>query len=179
MPVMVFCFAPEDANVMQYKPVPDFSFPDPQKLKNHKGWEHENDSKEAGESFSFVLTDSDSTRLYGFCRRYSTPAGPEVACILTRHPWYNVFCKMLAAVEAIASGVKGVYGVAALMKKIQVRGGARWRDEEFATRPGGSVTALGPDADGEADYLAVQQSCHALRLRPCSDFALVSLRMAG
>ena len=37
MPVMMFCYAPENANVLQYKPVPDFSFPDPQKLKNHKG----------------------------------------------------------------------------------------------------------------------------------------------
>lgn len=67
-----------------------------------------------------MLTDSDSNRLYGFCRRYSTPAGPEVACILTRNPWYKVFCYMLSAAEEIALGCKGVYGVAALFKKIQV-----------------------------------------------------------
>jgi DENN domain-containing protein 2 len=123
-PVMMFCLAPESAQLNFYKPVPDFSFPDPQQLK--PGLKSPNSPKANDrETFVFTLTDKDSNRLYGFCRRYSATAGVnsvEVACILTRFCWYDAFSHLLDAVEDTATGAKGAYGVAALMKAVTAAG---------------------------------------------------------
>ena len=121
-PVMMFCFAPEDAHLLQYKPVPDFSFPDPLQLKPSENEPKSPPEVLSHETFVFTLTDKDSTRLYGFCRRYATPGGVEVACILTRHCWYETFSHLLDAVEETATGSTGAYGVAALIKAVTAAG---------------------------------------------------------
>ena len=123
-PVMMFCLAPESAQLNFYKPVPDFSFPDPQQLKPGLKSPHSPKANDR-ETFVFTLTDKDSNRLYGFCRRYSATAGVnsvEVACILTRFCWYDAFSHLLDAVEDTATGAKGAYGVAALMKAVTAAG---------------------------------------------------------
>ena len=105
----------------------DFSFPDPQQLK--PGGQRSPTAAAKGgqadrETFVFTLTDKDSNRLYGFCRRYSAAAGSsvEVACILTRHCWYDTFSRILDVVEDTATGPKGAYGVSALMKAVTAAG---------------------------------------------------------
>ena len=70
----------------------------------------------------FTLTDKDSNRLYGFCRRYIASAGTEVACILSRHCWYETMHVVLDAVEETAKGSTGAYGVAALIKAVTSAG---------------------------------------------------------
>ena len=109
---------------MNYKVVPDFSFPDPQALLNESSATTEDEDRE---TFTFVLTESDSRRLYAFCSRYTLidNAGtkrPEVACIITRFCWYDVFSSLLDLVEETACGKNGALGVAALAQRLKDAG---------------------------------------------------------
>ena len=124
---MMFCFAPSNAQLLNYKVVPDFSFPDPQALSTETATKEDQDPKQDRETFTFVLTESDSRRLYAFCRRY-TPSDasgskrPEVACIITRFCWYDIFSSILDAVEETACGKNGALGVAALARRLKDAG---------------------------------------------------------
>ena len=65
-PVMMYCYAPSDANLMQYKVVPEFSFPESD-LKLPPGGGEQDVAERAGQrkTFSFVLTGGDGARLHG------------------------------------------------------------------------------------------------------------------
>ncbi|EEH57232.1 uncharacterized protein MICPUCDRAFT_39693 [Micromonas pusilla CCMP1545] len=61
------------------------------------------------EAYTFSLTESDGARTHGFCRRFLPPARrgdgdgvaaryPVVACVLSRHPWFDFFFDALERV---------------------------------------------------------------------------------
>ncbi|KFV96542.1 DENN domain-containing protein 2C, partial [Fulmarus glacialis] len=77
------------------KVIPKFCFPDP------KDWFPASDLK--SETFSFVLTDEDGGRWFGYCKKL-LPEGkgkrlPEVYCIVSRLGCFNLFSKILDEVE--------------------------------------------------------------------------------
>ena len=48
------------------------------------------------ESFTFTLTQEDSTRLFGFCRRLVLPQQlPICLCVLSKRAWFSLFMHML------------------------------------------------------------------------------------
>ncbi len=49
--------------------------------------------------YTFVLTDENRIRQYGFCR--STQAGNRVLCMLSYLPWLNVFNLLLNKIATI------------------------------------------------------------------------------
>ena len=121
---MMYCYAPAGADLMQYKVVPEFSFPESE-LKLPPQADDLGGSKESREreTFAFVLTGGDGTRLHGYCRRYATAAGnEEVACILTQHSWYDVFSKILDAFQETACSEAGAPGVASFARNLQHAG---------------------------------------------------------
>ncbi|MFT7802209.1 DENN domain-containing protein 2C [Arapaima gigas] len=77
------------------KAIPLFCFPDSQ------DWRPCGDLP--SETFSFVLTGEDGSRLFGYCRKI-LPSGkgkrlPEVHCIVSRLGCFNLFAKVLEEVE--------------------------------------------------------------------------------
>uniref|UniRef100_A0A8C9RGS4 DENN domain containing 2C n=1 Tax=Scleropages formosus TaxID=113540 RepID=A0A8C9RGS4_SCLFO len=77
------------------KAIPKFCFPDSQ------DWRPCGDLP--SETFSFVLTGEDGSRLFGYCRKI-LPSGkgkrlPEVHCIVSRLGCFNLFAKVLEEVE--------------------------------------------------------------------------------
>ncbi|XP_059360094.1 DENN domain-containing protein 2C-like isoform X1 [Carassius carassius] len=77
------------------KAIPKFCFPDCQ------DWRPSSDHN--SETFSFVLTGEDGSRLFGYCRKI-LPSGkgkrlPEVHCIISRLGCFNLFSKILEEVE--------------------------------------------------------------------------------
>lgn len=75
--------------------IPKFCFPDCQ------DWRPSSDHN--SETFSFVLTGEDGSRLFGYCRKI-LPSGkgkrlPEVHCIISRLGCFNLFSKILEEVE--------------------------------------------------------------------------------
>ncbi|XP_056628917.1 DENN domain-containing protein 2C [Triplophysa dalaica] len=77
------------------KAIPKFCFPDCQ------DWRPTSDN--SSETFSFVLTGEDGSRLFGYCRKI-LPSGkgkrlPEVHCIISRLGCFNLFSKILEEVE--------------------------------------------------------------------------------
>ncbi|XP_065104171.1 DENN domain-containing protein 2C [Paramisgurnus dabryanus] len=77
------------------KAIPKFCFPDCQ------DWRPSSDH--TSETFSFVLTGEDGSRLFGYCRKI-LPSGkgkrlPEVHCIISRLGCFNLFSKILEEVE--------------------------------------------------------------------------------
>lgn len=49
--------------------------------------------------FTFVLTDINRIRQYGFCR--SAQNGKHILCIISYLPWYNVFINILNKISSI------------------------------------------------------------------------------
>lgn len=123
-PVMMYCYAPRDANLMQFNAIPEFSFPESGlKLPPSSGEQDEAERAGLRKTFSFVLTGGDGARLHGFCRRYTTAAGTqEAACILTQHCWYDIFCKILDAFQDTACSQAGAAGVATFARNLQAQG---------------------------------------------------------
>ncbi|XP_026102645.1 DENN domain-containing protein 2C-like isoform X1 [Carassius auratus] len=77
------------------KAIPNFCFPD------CHDWRPSSDH--TSETFSFVLTGEDGSRLFGYCRKI-LPSGkgkrlPEVHCIISRLGCFNLFSKILEEVE--------------------------------------------------------------------------------
>ncbi|RXN12415.1 DENN domain-containing 2C-like protein [Labeo rohita] len=77
------------------KAIPKFCFPD------CHDWRPSSDH--TSETFSFVLTGEDGSRLFGYCRKI-LPSGkgkrlPEVHCIISRLGCFNLFSKILEEVE--------------------------------------------------------------------------------
>ncbi|XP_051949739.1 DENN domain-containing protein 2C [Xyrauchen texanus] len=77
------------------KAIPKFCFPD------CHDWRPSSDH--TSETFSFVLTGEDGSRLFGYCRKI-LPCGkgkrlPEVHCIISRLGCFNLFTKILEEVE--------------------------------------------------------------------------------
>uniref|UniRef100_A0A673L3V7 DENN domain-containing protein 2C-like n=1 Tax=Sinocyclocheilus rhinocerous TaxID=307959 RepID=A0A673L3V7_9TELE len=75
--------------------IPKFCFPD------CHDWRPSSDHN--SETFSFVLTGEDGSRLFGYCRKI-LPSGkgkrlPEVHCIISRLGCFNLFSKILEEVE--------------------------------------------------------------------------------
>ncbi|XP_043102702.1 DENN domain-containing protein 2C [Puntigrus tetrazona] len=75
--------------------IPKFCFPD------CHDWRPSSDHN--SETFSFVLTGEDGSRLFGYCRKI-LPSGkgkrlPEVHCIVSRLGCFNLFSKILEEVE--------------------------------------------------------------------------------
>uniref|UniRef100_A0A8C1E5N2 DENN domain containing 2C n=1 Tax=Cyprinus carpio carpio TaxID=630221 RepID=A0A8C1E5N2_CYPCA len=75
--------------------IPKFCFPD------CHDWRPSSDH--TSETFSFVLTGEDGSRLFGYCRKI-LPSGkgkrlPEVHCIISRLGCFNLFSKILEEVE--------------------------------------------------------------------------------
>jgi DENN (AEX-3) domain/uDENN domain len=50
--------------------------------------------------FSFVLTESDGSRRFGFCRRRIDDQQAKAFCFLTTHPWFGLFDQLLGAVDS-------------------------------------------------------------------------------
>ena len=49
----------------------------------------------AADAFTFTLTQDDSTRVFGFCRRLVRPSQlPICLCVLSRRPWFSLFMHM-------------------------------------------------------------------------------------
>eukprot|EP00004_Rigifila_ramosa_P001503 TRINITY_DN1146_c0_g1_i3.p1 TRINITY_DN1146_c0_g1~~TRINITY_DN1146_c0_g1_i3.p1 ORF type:complete len:397 (-),score=109.08 TRINITY_DN1146_c0_g1_i3:1401-2591(-) len=75
------------------KTVPLFCFPDIETQQKH--------FKLSSETFSFVLTDTDSTKKYGYCRRMLPPGSgrryAEVFCIVSKFP--SLFQQILDVME--------------------------------------------------------------------------------
>uniref|UniRef100_A0A671MSA5 DENN domain-containing protein 2C-like n=1 Tax=Sinocyclocheilus anshuiensis TaxID=1608454 RepID=A0A671MSA5_9TELE len=75
--------------------IPKFCFPD--------CYDWRPSSDHTSETFSFVLTGEDGSRLFGYCRKI-LPSGkgkrlPEVHCIISRLGCFNLFSKILEEVE--------------------------------------------------------------------------------
>uniref|UniRef100_UPI00358F2D75 DENN domain-containing protein 2D-like isoform X2 n=1 Tax=Myxine glutinosa TaxID=7769 RepID=UPI00358F2D75 len=75
-----------------HRSIPLFCFPDEQYVPS---------KDEQSETFSFVLTNVDGSRRFGYCRRLLPPGKnvPEVYCIISRLGCFDLFAKVLEEVE--------------------------------------------------------------------------------
>ena len=77
--------------------IPQFCFPDAHILQPVTAY--------TSETFSFVLTELDGTKRFGYCRRLlpadstNSPRLPEVYCIISRVGSFDVFDQILNIVE--------------------------------------------------------------------------------
>ncbi|MDP2436974.1 MAG: hypothetical protein Q8P67_14590, partial [archaeon] len=100
-PKITYSFPPAwDARAkgVNYKVVvPKFCFPDVGVAgKAKKGAQGQSDS----ETFSFVLTESDGSRQYAYCRRLFSPEGEtECYCLLSAYTSFSLFAQILDIVE--------------------------------------------------------------------------------
>ncbi|XP_076471126.1 uncharacterized protein LOC143301017 [Babylonia areolata] len=78
--------------------VPKFCFPDAAEFQPGPG-------TAASESYSFVLTNIEGDRLYGYCRRIQPPDSslPEVLCIVSPVDAFNMYNKLLVEMETLRS----------------------------------------------------------------------------
>lgn len=92
--------------------------------------------KQRDVSFTFVLTDGDGRKCFGFCRRFQPPGGarPVSLALLTTRAWFSVFVPLLERLEgAFVSG--GVPAVAAVVDYLNMKdiSGASDRQQRFVT----------------------------------------------
>lgn len=76
--------------------VKKFAFPYTKTLKSN-----ENDKKSSPlvQFYTFVFTDLNRIRKYGFCR--SSQSGKHILCMISYLPWYNVFISILNKISNI------------------------------------------------------------------------------
>eukprot|EP01099_Mayorella_cantabrigiensis_P007352 TRINITY_DN6517_c0_g1_i1.p1 TRINITY_DN6517_c0_g1~~TRINITY_DN6517_c0_g1_i1.p1 ORF type:complete len:758 (+),score=170.68 TRINITY_DN6517_c0_g1_i1:168-2441(+) len=90
--------SPEVINSLHLPSIYNFCFPDLEEIKPTLDWE--------SETFSFVLTESDGSKRYGFTARF-LPAGmfgyPRCICIITTLRDYNLFSQILSVSEKLYS----------------------------------------------------------------------------
>ncbi|KAL0478267.1 hypothetical protein AKO1_008526, partial [Acrasis kona] len=98
-PVITYTFPPSNVHKKQNKglmlSIPSFCFPDIDLIEPLQHLE--------SKTYSFVLTDLDGSRRFGYCRRM-LPTGkglrwPETYCIISSHPCFEIFNTILNAVE--------------------------------------------------------------------------------
>lgn len=79
------------------KSAPLFCFPDVDLISKTAGLEFE------AEAFTFALTESNATRLYGFCRRFlpvgASPRLPICICMIVKEPLFTVHNELLDCVQ--------------------------------------------------------------------------------
>ncbi|GFO01090.1 DENN domain-containing protein 2a-like isoform x2 [Plakobranchus ocellatus] len=82
-------------NVSSNLSVPNFCFPDASIFKPGS-------SISVSESYSFVMTYSDGSRVYGYCRRIQPPDSslPEVICIISPIDAFNMYNTLLSEIES-------------------------------------------------------------------------------
>lgn len=80
-----------------------FAFPYVKSLKNDQSASTSSSSSSRNSSlvqfYTFVFTDSNRIRQYGFCR--SARGGNHILCMVSYLPWYNVFINLLNNISKI------------------------------------------------------------------------------
>jgi hypothetical protein len=118
-------------------------------------------AKKRNVSFTFVLTDGDGRKCFGFCRRFQgdrdTNARPLCLALLSTRAWFSVFVPLLERVEAVygSGGLRAVQQVVDYLNMKDIAGAVD-RQQRF-------VTHVVPLPDG---------SLHELRAPRVSDNAL-------
>jgi hypothetical protein len=118
-------------------------------------------AKKRNVSFTFVLTDGDGRKCFGFCRRFQgdrdTNARPLCLALLSTRAWFSVFVPLLERIEAVygSGGLPAVQQVVDYLNMKDIAGAVD-RQQRF-------VTHVVPLPDG---------SLHELRAPRVSDNAL-------
>eukprot|EP00003_Mantamonas_plastica_P018670 TRINITY_DN3049_c0_g1_i2.p1 TRINITY_DN3049_c0_g1~~TRINITY_DN3049_c0_g1_i2.p1 ORF type:complete len:147 (-),score=36.70 TRINITY_DN3049_c0_g1_i2:36-476(-) len=96
-PSINFRFPPESDDDLNsiIQSLPQFCFPDLHILKPSTSYD--------SETFSFVLTASDGSKRFAYCRRLLPPGSsarmPECFCLISTLPCYSLFSQILNIVE--------------------------------------------------------------------------------
>lgn len=76
-----------------------FSFPYKKTLLAHNNQNKSNVNTSLVQFYTFVLTDANRIRQYGFCR--SSNGGKHVLCMISYLPWHTIFMSLLNKISAI------------------------------------------------------------------------------
>jgi hypothetical protein len=79
--------------------VKKFAFPYVKTLASNSTNSHSTNSSQLVQFYTFVFTDENRIRQYGFCR--SAQSGNHILCIVSYLPWYNVFISILNKISTI------------------------------------------------------------------------------
>eukprot|EP00727_Mastigamoeba_balamuthi_P004968 m51a1_g1447 hypothetical protein (864) ;mRNA; r:142741-146302 len=112
------------------------------------------------ETFSFVLTSTDGTKRFGYCRRFLDLDVPECYCIISLIPSFSLFCRMLDIVEARrrASSSAVFTFLKAVLAQPLPDPGASFTIKSFSAT-GDSMdqyTFTRPASEGASDYVSFQ-----------------------